>query len=245
VSGNGRCGDGAASSTGTSIHARSEASGAAALPRVVIVISGRGSNMRALIEASLASGSNYQVVQVLSDKTDAGGLAIARELGVGAQVVPALGASDRERHGESLRAAIEEQQPALVALAGFMRILSGSFVRAFADRLLNIHPSLLPKYKGLHTHRRALQAGDAEHGATVHYVTEELDGGPAVLQARVPVLPGDDEQSLSARVQRVEHRIFPLAVRWHCGGRLACREERAWLDGQVLQAPVQWQESTR
>ncbi len=222
-------------------------SAAAPAPRapVVIVISGRGSNMRALIEASLRADANYQVSQVLSDKADAGGLAIARELGVPARAIPAQGITGRERYDASLRDAIEESRPRLVALAGFMRILSGNFVQNFSGRLLNIHPSLLPKYKGLHTHRRALAAGDAEHGATVHYVTEELDGGPAVLQARVPVLPGDDECSLSARVQRVEHRIFPLAAAWHCAGRLTCREERAWLDGELLAAPLQWNESFR
>ena len=212
---------------------------------MVIVISGRGSNMRALIEASLHAGASYQVMQVLSDKADAGGLAIARDLGIPARALPAAGITERERYDASLRDAIEESRPRLVALAGFMRILSGNFVQAFSGRLMNIHPSLLPKYKGLHTHRRALAAGDAEHGATVHYVTEELDGGPAVLQARVPVLAGDDESALSARVQRVEHRIFPLAAGWHCAGRLSCHDEQAWLDGRPLAAPLQWNDSLR
>jgi len=182
---------------------------------------------------------------VLSDQPEAGGLRIAQELGVPARAVPARGFSERERYDEVLREAIAEAEPDLIALAGFMRILSAPFVTAFAGRLLNIHPSLLPLYKGLHTHRRALQAGDAEHGATVHYVTEELDGGPGVLQARVPILPSDDETTLSARVQRAEHRIFPLAVRWHCAGRLACRDGRAFLDGEPLAGPVIWNESMR
>jgi phosphoribosylglycinamide formyltransferase-1 len=123
-----------------------------------------------------------------------------------------------------------------------MRILSTAFVDRYAGRLLNIHPSLLPRHPGLHTHRRALAAGDAEHGATVHFVTAELDGGPPVIQARVPIQPDDDEAALAARVNAVEHRIYPLAVDWYCTGRLLCRDGLAWLDGRALNAPVSYED---
>ena len=208
--------------------------------RIAIVISGRGSNMRALIQASRAADSNFDVTLVLSDKADAAGLQIARKLGVEACAVPAAGIRDRDAYDRQLQQALSAHDPMLVVLAGFMRILSVDFVRAFEGRLLNIHPSLLPKYIGLHTHRRALTAADAEHGATVHYVTEELDGGPRILQARVPILPGDDESALSARVQQVEHKIYPQVVHWHCAGRLTYRDANAWFDGKRLDAPLQW-----
>lgn len=211
--------------------------------RVAVVISGRGSNMRTLIESGRAADSNYDVTLVLSDKSDAGGLQGARELGVEARAIPAAGIRDRIAYDQLLSKALSTHAPDLIALAGFMRILSAGFVRNFAGKLLNIHPSLLPKYTGLHTHRRALAAGDAEHGVTVHYVTEELDGGPRVLQARVAVLPGDDESSLSARVQQLEHKLYPQVVRWHCAGRLVYREHCAWFDGRLLQEPLQWGDS--
>ncbi len=211
--------------------------------RVAVIISGRGSNMRTLIESGRAADSNFDVTLVLSDKADAGGLRVARELGVEARAIPAAGIPDRIAYDQLLSEALSAHAPDVIALAGFMRILSGGFVRDFAGKLLNIHPSLLPKYTGLHTHRRVLAAGDAEHGVTVHYVTEELDGGPRVLQARVPILPGDDESTLSARVQQFEHKIYPQVVRWHCAGRLVYREHCAWFDGRLLQEPLQWGDS--
>lgn len=218
--------------------------GASTRKPVIVVISGRGSNMRALIEAGRAAGSAFEVMRVLSDKPDAGGLEIAREMGVDALAVPASGCKDRAAYDLKLAAAIDADPPALIALAGFMRILSPGFVRRFEGRLINVHPSLLPKYAGLHTHRRALAAGDSEHGATVHFVTEELDGGPPVLQARVPVKDGDDESSLSARVHAAEHKIFPAVVNWFCAGRLIYRDGRAWFDGRLLESPLQWDETT-
>ena len=145
---------------------------------------------------------------------------------------------DRRAYGHALGDLVAGYAPDLVLLAGFMRILSDEFVERFMGRLLNIHPSLLPKYPGLHTHRRALQAGDREHGASVHFVTSELDGGPVVLQARVPVLPGDDESRLAARVLKAEHRIYSESVRWYALGRLDFRNGEIWLDGQRLDAPV-------
>jgi phosphoribosylglycinamide formyltransferase 1 len=196
--------------------------------------------MRALIESSRLPNAGYAVAQVLSDQADAAGVISARESGIAAHAIPCPKGTSRQAYGELLAGAIDQHQPALVALAGFMRILSPDFVHHYAGRLLNIHPSLLPKYTGLHTHRRALDAGDAEHGATVHFVTEQLDEGPRIVQARVPVHPGDTEDSLSARVIAQEHRIYPLAVNWFCQGRLRSDRDRAWLDDRPLDEPVQF-----
>jgi phosphoribosylglycinamide formyltransferase-1 len=206
--------------------------------RIVVLISGRGTNMRALVERSGDPAMGYEVAAVLADRPDAAGLAIARDLGVPAHLVAADKSISRARYDQQLAAAIEPYAPTLIVLAGFMRILSPEFVARYEGRILNIHPALLPKYPGLHTHRRALEAGDEQHGATVHFVTAELDAGPAVIQARLRVEPGDDAQSLSARVQVLEHRIYPLAVRWFCSGRLRYAEGRAWLDGAPLGSPV-------
>jgi phosphoribosylglycinamide formyltransferase-1 len=209
---------------------------------IVILISGRGSNMRALIEKSRDAASSYEVVLVLSDKSAAAGLAAARDLGVPASAVVPADSVGRAAYDRFLAAAIDACAPSLIVLAGFMRILSAEFVARYSGRILNIHPSLLPKYPGLHTHRRVLEAHESEHGATVHFVTEQLDGGPGVIQARVRVNPDDDADSLAARVQAEEHRIYPLAVRWFCEGRLRYAEGRAWLDGKVLSGPVQYGE---
>lgn len=194
--------------------------------------------MRALVEQSLGPAQPYRVALVLSDKPDAAGLALARDLGIATQAVPANKSADRASYDRSLAAAIDEGAPSLIVLAGFMRILSAEFVDRYAGRIVNIHPSLLPKYPGLHTHRHVLAAHEPHHGATVHFVTAELDGGPPIIQARVPVNADDNEATLAARVQAQEHRIYPLAVRWYCEGRLRCREDRAWLDGKALAGPV-------
>ena len=200
--------------------------------------------MRALLEHSRAQASSYEVVRVLSDKPAAAGLALARDLGVAAAAVPVSGGagspSVREDYDRRLAAAIDDCAPALIVLAGFMRILSPEFVNRYAGRILNIHPSLLPKYPGLHTHRAVLAAGDPVHGATVHFVTAELDGGPPIIRAVVQVRPDDDEATLAARVQAEEHHIYPLAVGWYCEGRLRCRAGRAWLDGEALDVPVRY-----
>jgi phosphoribosylglycinamide formyltransferase-1 len=181
---------------------------------VVVLISGRGSNMRALVEAGLP------VSAVISNEASAGGLAYARSRGLETAVVDHAAYPSREAFDEALAAAIDRFRPALVALAGFMRILTPAFVRRYEGRLLNIHPSLLPAFPGLHTHARALAAGVKVHGATVHFVTPELDHGPIVIQAAVPVRPDDDEHALAARVLAQEHRIYPQAVRWFLDGRL-------------------------
>ncbi|MDE2303936.1 MAG: phosphoribosylglycinamide formyltransferase [Gammaproteobacteria bacterium] len=196
--------------------------------------------MRALIEDSRAVDSPYRIAAVVSDRASAAGLAVARELGVDAEALPPPAGMDRSGYESLLEKAIARRRPALIALAGFMRILSAPFVEAFSGRVLNVHPSLLPRHPGLHTHRRALAAGDAEHGATVHFVTPELDAGPAVIQARLRIDAQDDEERLAGRVLGLEHRIYPLAVRWFCSGRLALREGRAFLDGHPLTAPVQF-----
>ncbi len=194
--------------------------------------------MRSLIERSRDAGAAYTAVKVFSDNPDAAGLKVARDLGVPAQAMPGVESADRNAYDIALAQAISDCSPSLIALAGFMRILSAQFVARFGGRILNIHPSLLPKFPGLHTHRRVLEAHEPQHGATVHFVTEQLDGGPPVLQARIAVDSSDDEASLMARVQAQEHRIYPLAVSWFCEGRLRCEDGRAWLDGRVLQTPV-------
>jgi phosphoribosylglycinamide formyltransferase 1 len=205
--------------------------------RIVVLISGRGSNMRALVERGRDPAVGFEVAAVVADQPGARGLAIARDLGVPAHVVVADPSISRSRYDEQLGAVIEPYAPSLIVLAGFMRILSREFVARHEGQILNIHPALLPKYPGLHTHQRALEAREQEHGATVHFVTAELDAGPGVIQARVRVEPEDDAQTLAARVQVLEHRIYPMAVRWYCAGRLRYAEGHAWLDGERLACP--------
>jgi len=176
---------------------------------------------------------------VIADRADAGGLEVARHFGIAARALTPAKGTERVEYDQALAAAIDECSPSLIALAGFMRILSAPFVQRYAGKMLNIHPSLLPKYAGLHTHRRAIEARDAVHGVTVHFVTEQLDGGPRVIQARVPVEAGDTEATLSRRVLAQEHVIYPLAVDWFCQGRLRCEEGEAFLDGRVLSEPMQ------
>lgn len=190
--------------------------------------------MRALVDRA----RGYRVALVLSDVADAAGLAVARQLGIEARAVPKDGAAGRAAYDRRLANAIDAAAPSLVVLAGFMRILSPEFVDRYAGRILNIHPSLLPRHPGLNTHRNALAAGDVVHGATVHFVTAELDGGPAVIQARVAIRPDDDAATLAARVQAEEHQIYPLAVNWFCSGRLSCRDGVARLDGRALTRPL-------
>jgi len=203
-----------------------------------VLISGRGSNMLALAAAANSGGIRGRIVAVVSDRADAPGLVAAAGLGLPTRVLAPEKGEDRASYGRRLDAVLAGTGAGLVALAGFMRILDGGLVRAWQGRLLNIHPSLLPAWRGLHTHRRVLEAGDPVHGCTVHFVTEELDAGPAVIQGRLAVRPGDDEQSLSARVQRLEHIIYPRAVGWFADRRLAWRDGAAWLDGKRLAEPV-------
>ncbi|MDD1960929.1 MULTISPECIES: phosphoribosylglycinamide formyltransferase [Pseudomonas] len=203
---------------------------------VVVLLSGSGSNLQALIDSCRSEDSPVRIRAVVSNRADAYGLQRAAAAGIDTAVLDHTGFDGREAFDAALMARIDGFAPDLVVLAGFMRILSGGFVRHYQGRLLNIHPSLLPKYKGLHTHRRALEAGDAEHGCSVHFVTEELDGGPLVVQAVVPVTSDDTAESLAQRVHHQEHQIYPLAVHWFAEGRLRLGEHGALLDGQPLAA---------
>lgn len=209
---------------------------------IAILISGRGSNMRAIAERARDGRLPVDVRVVVSDQPDAPGLATAAAMGIPTRTLQARGFRDREAYDAALAELLASFRPELIVLAGFMRILSPPMVARFAGRMMNIHPSLLPKYPGLHTHRRVLAAGDAVHGASVHFVTEELDGGPLIIQARIDVRAEDTEESLSARVQRQEHRIYPQAIEWFARGRLELRPGpgggQAWLDGRPLAHPV-------
>ncbi len=187
------------------------------MKRIVILISGRGSNMRALVEAAIPQA---RIAAVISNRPEAEGLAFARARGIETRLVDHRAFAGREAFDAALAAEIDRFEPDLVVLAGFMRVLTDAFVEHYRGRLLNVHPSLLPAFQGLHTHQRALQAGVKVHGATVHLVTPQLDGGPIVVQAVVPVLPDDDAAALADRVLREEHRIYPLAVRWFVEGRI-------------------------
>lgn len=205
---------------------------------LAIVISGRGSNMVAIAHACARGDIPARVARVIADRRDAGGIARARSLGLETSVVPARDYPDRSAFEAALRAAIDASGAQLVVLAGFMRILSPEFAQHYAGRMLNIHPALLPKYPGLHTHARALAAREHEHGASVHYVTGELDAGPVVLQARVPVLPDDTPDSLSARVQQQEHIIYPRAIGWIATGRLRMGADGPEFDSRPLRQPL-------
>ena len=205
---------------------------------IAILISGRGSNMRVIAERATAGTLPVDVRVVISDKPSAEGLRIAAAMNIATRVLEPRNFPDRPAYDRALIEMLQQYQPQLVVLAGFMRILTPHFIGAFAGRMLNVHPSLLPKYPGLHTHRRCLEAGDTVHGVSIHFVTEQLDGGPVALQTEVPVLPGDTETVLSARVQQAEHRIYPQAIDWFARGRLVLREGRAWLDGKPLEAPL-------
>ncbi|PWB32853.1 phosphoribosylglycinamide formyltransferase [Pseudomonas sp. SDI] len=203
---------------------------------VVVLLSGTGSNLQALIDNVRAGDSPVRIRAVISNRADAYGLQRASAAGIDTAVLDHKAFDGREAFDAALVELIDGFQPQLVVLAGFMRILSAGFVRHYQGRLLNIHPSLLPKYKGLHTHQRALEAGDAEHGCSVHFVTEELDGGPLVVQAVIPVEADDTPERLAQRVHQQEHQIYPLAVRWFAEGRLRLGEYGALLDGQPLAA---------
>jgi phosphoribosylglycinamide formyltransferase-1 len=203
---------------------------------VVVLISGRGSNLKAILDAT-ASGLPAEVRCVISNRPGAGGLTHAAGAGVPTEVVDHTRFANREAFDAALTQAIDRHSPALVALAGFMRVLGPEFVRHYRGRLINIHPALLPAFPGLDTHRRAIEAGVPEHGASVHFVTEEVDAGPVILQARVPVLPGDTPEVLAARVLEQEHRIYPEAVRWFAEGRVRLEGTRVLLDGRPVDLP--------
>jgi phosphoribosylglycinamide formyltransferase-1 len=191
------------------------------MKRIVVLISGRGSNMEAIVQACATEGWNARIAGVVSSRAEAAGLAFARARGIPTAVVDHTLHASREGFDAALAAAIDAWTPDVVALAGFMRILTAGFVARYAGRLVNVHPSLLPAFTGLQTHRRAIEAGCKVAGATVHFVTAELDHGPIIAQAIVPVLPGDSVATLSARVLAREHQIYPRALRWLVEGSLA------------------------
>ena len=199
---------------------------------VVVLISGRGSNLQAIIDAADSADSPFTVDAVISNQPGAAGLERARRAGIPVEVVDHRAYARREEFDSALAEVIDGYDPGLVVLAGFMRILTQAFVARYAGRLINIHPSLLPEFPGLDTHGRAIAAGAAEHGASVHFVTAALDGGPLIIQARVPVRAGDDADTLAARVLEQEHRILPEAIRWFAAGRLRVEDTRVLLDGE-------------
>ena len=205
--------------------------------RVAVLISGEGSNLQALIDAAQAGQLGARIVTVVSNPGAARGLERARAAGIEALHLAARG-QDRADYDAALADLLATREPDLIVLAGFMRILGPKLVELYAGRMLNLHPSLLPKYPGLDTHRRVLDAADKWHGATVHFVTDELDGGPAIIQYRLPVLAGDTPDSLAQRVHKGEHIILPRAVSWFSAGRLRLAGGSVMLDGRALDAPV-------
>jgi phosphoribosylglycinamide formyltransferase-1 len=212
--------------------------------RLAVLISGAGSNMMAIARACQSGQVHAEIAVVISDVPTAGGLARAKELGIATKVVDrhmlrTAGKPDRELFEQELAAAIDASGAELVVLAGFMRVLSAGIVARYEGRMLNIHPSLLPRHKGLDTHARVLAAGDPEHGVSVHFVTAELDGGPVVAQAMVQVRPDDDVASLSAGIHAREHILYPMVIEWLSRGRLQWKHGVPVLDGAPLIAPVQ------
>ncbi|GMR07988.1 MAG: phosphoribosylglycinamide formyltransferase [Gammaproteobacteria bacterium] len=205
-------------------------------PKIVVLISGRGSNLQSIIGKAASNNSRFEIAAVISNRPDAQGLLHAVDAGIPAERLDNTKYSNREEFDNALRELIDSYQPDLVVLAGFMRVLTVGFVQHYLGRMINIHPSLLPKFPGLDTHQKALDAGDTAHGATVHFVTPEVDGGPCIIHATVPVLENDNVDSLAARVLEKEHRIFPLAINWFAEGRLLFDDHRAVLDGQPLVA---------
>ena len=206
--------------------------------RLVVLISGRGSNLQALLDQTMNGALAAEVAAVISNQPGVYGLERARQAGVPALELDHRRFADRPGFEAVLIELIDRYSPDLVILAGFMRVLTAGFTEHYRGRLLNIHPSLLPKFRGLHTHERAIAAGETEHGATIHFVTAELDGGPLIVQARVPVLPDDDPDHLAARVLEQEHRLYPQAIRWLAEGRLKLDGERVWFDGEPLREPL-------
>jgi len=206
---------------------------------IVVLISGRGSNLQSIIDQAASGDLPVEIRAVISNRPGVRGLDRAAAAGIETRVLDHGDFPDRESYDQALAELIDSYHPGLVVLAGFMRILTPAFVRHYAGRMLNIHPSLLPKFRGLHTHERALEAGEKEHGASIHFVTEELDGGPVFLQAVVPVLPDDTRERLAARVLEQEHRLYPEAIRWFAEGRIRLTEDgRLLLDGKPLDSPV-------
>lgn len=212
-------------------------SGTTGKARLVVLISGRGSNLQAILDAALRGELPVAIGAVISNRPNAYGLERARQAGVEAVTLDHKGFANRHDFETALRELIDSYAPDLVVLAGFMRIFNPDFIAHYQGRLLNIHPSLLPKFRGLHTHERAIAAGERIHGASVHFVTPELDSGPVIVQSQVPVLAGDTPDTLAARVLAQEHRIYPLAIGWFAEGRVRLQGDQILFDGQPLTTP--------
>ena len=210
------------------------ASSTASPLRVVVLISGNGSNLQAIIDKIVVDHIAAEIVAVISNKADAYGLTRARNAGIPVETINQTDHESRDDFDKALQNIIDSYQADLVVLAGFMRILTDDFVNHYAGRMINIHPSLLPKYQGLHTHRRVLEAGDTEHGASVHFVTPELDSGPVILQAKIQIEENDTEKSLAQRVHQVEHLIYPQVVKWFAEQRLSLEGETVLIDHQPM-----------
>ncbi|MCK7552408.1 MULTISPECIES: phosphoribosylglycinamide formyltransferase [Marinobacter] len=210
----------------------------APLPRILILASGSGTNLQALIDASRERGFPGQIVAVGCNRPNAFALERAAQAHLETFVVDHTKYGSREEFDGALMAEIRRHNPDLVVLAGFMRILTTDFVRALRGTMLNIHPSLLPRYTGLNTHQRALDAGDKVHGVSVHFVTEELDGGPVIAQAEVTIDPDDTSDSLAEKVQQKEHLLYPIVVRWFCEGRIQLGSDYVLFDGELLRQPM-------
>ena len=213
-------------------------------PSAAVLISGSGTNLQAFIDAVAAGQLELDLSVVLSNRPDAAGLERARNANITVECIRHQDYAQRALYDAALVETLDKYQPDIIILAGFMRILTGTFVKHFSGRVLNIHPSLLPKFPGLDTHQRAIDAGEQWHGSTVHFVTEGLDSGPAIIQGRVPLMPGDSAMKLAARVLAVEHGIYPEAARLLVAGRIECRDGAAWLDGERLLEPLQYRGQT-
>ena len=207
---------------------------------IVILISGSGTNLQAIIDAVSSGLIKAKISAVISNRPEAMGLQRAQRAHIDTVVVDQHNFTDRDAYDRALMAEIDRHSPDLIVLAGFMRILSDEFISHYQHSILNIHPSLLPEFKGLHTHRRALEAGRLQHGASVHFVSNELDSGPVVIQAEVTVLDSDTEESLAERVLRQEHVIYPMAIAWYVDGRLALDDNNVLLDNKILHRPALW-----
>jgi phosphoribosylglycinamide formyltransferase 1 len=207
--------------------------------RAAVLVSGGGTNLQAFIDAAGSAELDLELAVVVSSNPHAYGLERARRAGIATEVVAAADHPDRESYDAALATTLDRYQPDLVILAGFMHILTPAFIARWRGRILNIHPSLLPKYPGLDTHRRALEAGDTWHGCTVHFVTEELDAGPPIIQGRVPVRPDDTPETLAARVLTIEHKIYPKAAALFAAGRITLADDHVHLDGRRLTEPLQ------
>ena len=205
--------------------------------KIVVLISGHGSNLQAIIDTLESRKIEAQITAIISNKANAGGLERARKHGITAYVISKQKNQSRDDYDVRLGEVLDRLDPDLIVLAGFMRILSSKLVNQFRGKMINIHPSLLPKYRGTNTHERALTAKESEHGCSIHFVTPELDGGPVIAQARFPINTNDNIETLSACVQQLEHKLYPLIIEWFCQNRIVLKDELVFLDGTVLAEP--------